>query len=1636
METSRDENENQLTARDYQTNLVEKALNCNSIIYLPTGAGKTFIAIQVIKRMSNSVVGEWGQGAKRTAFLCNSVALAQQQCEVLTNSTNLKVKLYIGQMNVDHWKRADWETEFRENQVLVCTTQVLLDCIRQKYISLKDFNLLIFDECHHATRNHTMHQLMQQFQHENNQSALPRVIGLTGVLIKSSKESQILIDLNNLEAVFRAKIITVADMNEFKNVLIYSTKPKEFIVGWKDVASIPSPLYNRVKSVVKGVIETLNNYPVDVTHCRMSKNLGSTRAPSPIKNIQNILEDFLYHLKELGAYSGTISLLFVLTELEYKKKSGETDIYRKMVRKTITICEYLRSLLMASVFDDDESRTEQDLREAIINNSTSKLSTFLNYLRNEFKDKNYKDVKCLIFVQRRYTAKILNFVIKDYIGNNLNFIPLKTEFMVGKNKVMPESIDDLVDNDKLDRDIMANFRRSTINCIVCSSVLEEGIDVQECNYVIMFDELKTFSTYVQTKGRARMQNSFYVVLTSESSRPELIQKIQVFQNMDKLLKHYLIDRTIDRTKPSALETARQFQVQIEPYLSKIGARLEADNVVPLLYRYFMCLPNDSFTTSQSIRWTAIPVEKGCQVSLQLPLQSTVKDNIISDIMPNMISAKRSAAMKACIKLYENKELTDHLVPFSTKKVLEELDDSYFPHWKRFPNESAKIAGTKKKCRTYERYFPKELCSALPVPNQISHLYEIVMKHHFEASEVNQHLIKAFESECRFGILSCKLLPAVADFPLYMHQGKLTVSIKYIRSEIFIESSQHLRNLQNFHVMIFRDILNLFKYFMSCDNSNEENSFLLVPLESSGNIGWEIVGSFQNLSSIFEPSLKQKKDKKYVSTEWLNKVVIPRYSNKDVKYMVVKVHENMSPLTPFPKSTYSSYEDYVEKVYQQTVERTDTFMIEVKAITESFKFFSPGLGQGGAKKKMSENFIIILIPELCHNYEFPSDLWVKCKLLPSILHRLNSILVAEKLRTALNDFVGVANNFYKPSSIQEHHVDADYDQINESFDRILHIKNDTHLEDLAKDKSPEPVEQSISLLDSIASTNKCYIRPIDISRNIDSAYIVDFEYAIAYINQQLPEQLRRMNLDRVEAVAGLDAELTMPKAICDIPRKDIRILKINNPKTPEQFDLLQAITAAGATDNFNMERVEVLGDAFLKFSVSLYLMHKFPNWNEGNLSSMKGKLVSNQNLLYLASLMDFNLPGMIVSNQFDPTTEWSPPLISSPKNLIKMIKDENLVPRTLYDLCLTDDEIKSGVCSDETLGKLLQTAQPNNDTNTADGHYFINKQIVSDKVVADCVEAILGTTLQNYGINKNFEVLQFFGIIDRNEENPSMVLKEKLINPKIKANISIREVDQFLVNYDVLERKLNYKFQDRSYLLSALTHPSYPTNRFTGCYQQLEFLGDAILDFLITCYIVEQNPEMNPGRLTDLRMALVNNVTLSCICVRNQFHKHLLYENAALLQSINHFEKFQRDQNFDISSEVRLLRNEDESAPAMGDYVDVPKALGDVVESLIGAVFLDTHNDLEKTWHVIYELFKNEIHKFTANVPIQVVRQLYEFNGANPKFNDAVEKDGTYLVNVTFTCHDQRKVAAGFGKNSKQAQQSAAKSALVYLQQNC
>lgn len=85
------------------------------------------------------------------------------------------------------------------------------------------------------------------------------------------------------------------------------------------------------------------------------------------------------------------------------------------------------------------------------------------------------------------------------------------------------------------------------------------------------------------------------------------------------------------------------------------------------------------------------------------------------------------------------------------------------------------------------------------------------------------------------------------------------------------------------------------------------------------------------------------------------------------------------------------------------------------------------------------------------------------------------------------------------------------------------------------------------------------------------------------------------------------------------------------------------------------------------------------------------------------------------------------------------------------------------------------------------------------------------------------------------------------------------------NLPELESRLNLQFKDKSLLARALTHRSY-LNENPGTVlednERLEFLGDAVLDFLVGAYLYHRFPEMQEGELTSLRAALVRTETLA------------------------------------------------------------------------------------------------------------------------------------------------------------------------------
>ena len=83
---------------------------------------------------------------------------------------------------------------------------------------------------------------------------------------------------------------------------------------------------------------------------------------------------------------------------------------------------------------------------------------------------------------------------------------------------------------------------------------------------------------------------------------------------------------------------------------------------------------------------------------------------------------------------------------------------------------------------------------------------------------------------------------------------------------------------------------------------------------------------------------------------------------------------------------------------------------------------------------------------------------------------------------------------------------------------------------------------------------------------------------------------------------------------------------------------------------------------------------------------------------------------------------------------------------------------------------------------------------------------------------------------------------------------------------------------------------------------MEFLGDAVLDYLIISYLFSVYPNLKPGHLTDLRSILANNKAIANVAVDRSFHKFIFFDSGGLKEAINNYVNFMNSSSARESSE--------------------------------------------------------------------------------------------------------------------------------------
>lgn len=226
--------------RQYQLVVLEQAKSRNTIAFLETGAGKTLIAVLLIKGISEKMLKE---NKKMLAiFLVPKVPLVYQQAEVIRERTGFRVGHYCGEMGQDFWDARKWQREFESKQVLGMTAQILLNILRHSIIKMDSIHLLILDECHHAVKKHPYSLVMSEFYHTTPKDKRPAVFGMTAspVNLKGvTSQEDCAIKIRNLESKLDSVVCTIKDWKELEK---HVPMPSEAIVQYDKAATLWSLL--------------------------------------------------------------------------------------------------------------------------------------------------------------------------------------------------------------------------------------------------------------------------------------------------------------------------------------------------------------------------------------------------------------------------------------------------------------------------------------------------------------------------------------------------------------------------------------------------------------------------------------------------------------------------------------------------------------------------------------------------------------------------------------------------------------------------------------------------------------------------------------------------------------------------------------------------------------------------------------------------------------------------------------------------------------------------------------------------------------------------------------------------------------------------------------------------------------------------------------------------------------------------------------------------------------------------------------------------------------------------------------------------------------------------------------------------
>ncbi|MCS7129790.1 MAG: DEAD/DEAH box helicase [Archaeoglobaceae archaeon] len=540
-----------LERRLYQITIAMNALIKNTLVIIPTGLGKTSIAVLVI---ASRILNEKG----KALFLAPTRPLVEQHANFLKRTLKVDENEIVAMSGEDEpEKRVKlWNSA----KVIVATPQVVENDLIAGRASLEDVVIAVFDEAHRAVGNYSYVFIAEEYMRRTKK---PLILALTAS--PGSDPERI------MEVVKNLKIESIEFRTERDEDVIPYVSEKE--IEWikvevpKEITTIKEKLETSLKIRVRRIKELGIEIPEKATKRELlelqeviQNEIGRTQRPE-LFEASSILAEIL-------KISHAIELI----------ETQSVESFRSYLNKILKESSSKGGSKASKSIANDPSFRDALILAMRLNTEHPKIEKLKEIIRTQLAEK--EDSRIIVFTNYRDSA--------DFLVSEISKIAPAFKFIGQADRENERGM-----KQKEQVEVLQKFREGIYKVLVATSIGEEGLDIPATDLVVFYEAIPSEIRAIQRKGRTgRGRKGKIIVLMAKGTRDEVyyytsLRKERAMFEKLKEVKLMLEKREFkgqarlldfERAGIKILVDSREMRSEVVKILRELGANLEIKNL--------------------------------------------------------------------------------------------------------------------------------------------------------------------------------------------------------------------------------------------------------------------------------------------------------------------------------------------------------------------------------------------------------------------------------------------------------------------------------------------------------------------------------------------------------------------------------------------------------------------------------------------------------------------------------------------------------------------------------------------------------------------------------------------------------------------------------------------------------------------------------------------------------------------------------------------------------------------------------------------------------------------------------------------------------------------------------------------------